>query len=512
MLINYDLFRIMLSNNDTTDPLYTYLLNPGPDIVILDEGHRIKNSESLVSILIHKIKTKLRICLTGYPLQNHLSEFHCMVDFVAPLLLGTEEHFKNKYRHDIERCYADSTESEKMRAAASLYTVQLLASMVTHRRDESILADELPKKTEFNVQFKMTSAQRQLYNWVIRNFQPNDSALTSLLILRSICNHPKIFQEFILRRMASSNVTKQTKKYVKRGVRDEPIDDIIEENEDDVFFNWFAKSASDMRQLHSDLNFEDWECSGKVLFTIDVCRECKAIKEKIVIVSHSIACLDYLQKQLPKADIKICRVDGQTAAGIRQEIIDRFQYNNEVTALLLSAKAAAIGVNIVSANRIILFDQDWNPLYDEQSVGRIYRYGQTKPVYVYRLLIGDSIEERISAQSFHKKSISRRLIDNEAVTTISKSNLRAYFKLAGQDLPSISVERILNRDINNDVLTLNVLKKNEFRITSFNNHELLKGDMNYSIYMTDYVKARAKKEAMEVLKLWKISNSQNRLE
>lgn len=75
--------------------------------------------------------------------------------------------------------------------------------------------------------------------------------------------------------------------------------------------------------------------------------------------------------------------------------------------MLLSAKAAAIGINLTAANRVVLVDQDWNPLYDEQSIGRVFRYGQTKPVFVYRLITASTIEERIFAQSIHKRSISR---------------------------------------------------------------------------------------------------------
>lgn len=75
--------------------------------------------------------------------------------------------------------------------------------------------------------------------------------------------------------------------------------------------------------------------------------------------------------------------------------------------MLLSAKAAAIGINLTSANRVVLVDQDWNPLYDEQSIGRVFRYGQKKPVFVYRLITASTIEERIFSQSIHKRSISR---------------------------------------------------------------------------------------------------------
>lgn len=103
----------------------------------------------------------------------------------------------------------------------------------------------------------------------------------------------------------------------------------------------------------------------------------------------------------------MCRIDGTTPGSERQTIVDRFQNDDSFGVMLLSAKAAAIGINLTSANRVVLVDQDWNPLYDEQSIGRVFRYGQKKPVFVYRLITASTIEERIFSQSIHKRSISR---------------------------------------------------------------------------------------------------------
>lgn len=106
---------------------------------------------------------------------------------------------------------------------------------------------------------------------------------------------------------------------------------------------------------------------------------------------------------------KVCRIDGSTPGSERQIVVNRFQNDESFSVILLSAKAAAIGINLTAANRVVLVDQDWNPLYDEQSIGRIFRYGQKKPVFVYRLITASTIEERIFTQSIHKKSVSRYL-------------------------------------------------------------------------------------------------------
>lgn len=135
MLANYDQFRSLLTAGNINDKemYYHYLVNPGPDVIILDEAHRIKNSYSILSALVKKIKTKSRICLTGYPLQNRLLEYYYMIDFIAPGLLGSKEKFDSYFGNYIEKCYADSSTTTKERANFKLYVLQLLTAHVTHR-------------------------------------------------------------------------------------------------------------------------------------------------------------------------------------------------------------------------------------------------------------------------------------------------------------------------------------------------------------------------------------------
>jgi hypothetical protein len=135
MLINYDLFRALLGTSNLNDQkeYCRYLVNPGPDIVILDEAHRIKNSSSLLSTHVNKIRTRSRICMTGYPLQNRLLEYYYMINFIAPGLLGSKDRFKTYFSIYIDKCYSDSSKHIKEQAAFKLYVLQLLTGHVTHR-------------------------------------------------------------------------------------------------------------------------------------------------------------------------------------------------------------------------------------------------------------------------------------------------------------------------------------------------------------------------------------------
>lgn len=133
--MNYDRFSRLLNSKDANNAstYYKYLVNPGADIVVLDEAHRIKNSSSIISHQVQKIRTRSRICMTGYPLQNHLIEYYYMIDFIAPGLLGSVDEFKAYFALYIENCYSDSSKAVKSQAAFKLYVLQLLTNNVTHR-------------------------------------------------------------------------------------------------------------------------------------------------------------------------------------------------------------------------------------------------------------------------------------------------------------------------------------------------------------------------------------------
>ncbi|KAG1441863.1 hypothetical protein G6F56_011301 [Rhizopus delemar] len=188
---------------------------------------------------------------------------------------------------------------------------------------------------------------------------------------------------------------------------------------------------------------------------------------------------------------------------VRQSIIDSFNSDKSKHVLLLSAKAAAIGINVTGANRIVLVDQDWNPLYDEQSIGRIYRYGQSKPVTVYRLITASSIEERIFAQSMHKKSISRRLIDNKISSVVSKEELKDYYVMPELNLPRANMDDIRNH-IQPDFVTYSALLQNKQYLTEFDIYSIKAADVyDPTTKLTKEERETATAEALEFLKKWR---------
>ncbi|KAG0764140.1 hypothetical protein G6F29_008392 [Rhizopus arrhizus] len=533
MLMNYDQLRYLIVNSSKSeDEYYKYLINPGPDVVVLDEGHRIRNAGSQISQIISEFRTRARICLTGYPLQNHLLEYYYMLDFVAPGILGPKETFKSYFTFYIEKSYADSSKSIRQKAASRLYTLQLLTEEVAHRRDATTLQKDLPFKTEYVVSFKMTDVQRLGYINALKSIEHQGSLIDHLFILRTICNHPKILQKLLIKRKSKRreqfyvNAMNDDKDddYVDQGSDDEsncdpslasdPVDvDTEKGNDIDDLYDEeteIAKWDDDSFQWAIDYfkndDVESWKCSNKISFIVDLAFDCNAIKEKLIIVSHSLACHDYLQHLFSVIGIEASRIDGGTSPNLRQPIIDDFNSDQNKLIMLLSAKAAAIGINVTSANRIVLIDQDWNPLYDEQSIGRIYRYGQLKPVVVYRLITSSTIEERIFAQSLHKKSISRRLIDNKLSATISKDELKEYYIHPPPDLPLANMNDI-RKNVKPDIVTYSALYQNKDYITECKLHDLETVDeYDPTTRLSKAQQKEALVEATEFLKKWRLNN------
>lgn len=523
MLINYDRFRSMLNTPNANDKeeYFQYLLNPGADIVILDEAHRIKNSTSSLSAHVNRIRTRSRICMTGYPLQNHLTEYYYMINFIAPGLFGDRDEFKAAFGLYIEKCYADSSKTIKEQAAFKLYVLQLVTSHVSHRRDDLVLKKDLTPKTEFLIQFKLTKAQHKGYVSLLHNMD-GQSPLAALTILRSICNHPKIFHSFLVKRQQMKRNEELNKLQAEMEDEDFIVDDeeeevegykviretvdsdTVEDDEESVFDKWAEQHFSWTKEYFENADIESWKCSGKMSFVMDLANECKLAGEKLVIVSHSLACLDYIQHLLPVFGIKYCRLDGSILGKERQSIIDKFNEEEDIGIMLLSAKAAAIGINVTAANRIVLIDQDWNPLYDEQSIGRVYRYGQSKPVFVYRLVTTSTIEERIYKQSVHKKSISRRVIDNKPAAVISREELTNYFQRPSVDLGCIDVETDLPQSL--DWISKSAVAQNSDHITACQFLEEKIDKKSVFQLVPSNLKDKAKLEARTLLSKWKRVN------
>lgn len=162
MIIGYEAFRSFIQSD--SNECENFLANPGPDLVVCDEGHLLKNDKTNLSGALDRIRTIRRIALTGTPLQNHLREYYCMVDFVKPSLLGTTREFNNRFANPIANSqFKDSKPNDIAIMKRRTYVLNKLLEGCVQRLDEEILKPLLPPKMEFAVFVRLSSEQAKLY-------------------------------------------------------------------------------------------------------------------------------------------------------------------------------------------------------------------------------------------------------------------------------------------------------------------------------------------------------------
>ncbi|ORX49118.1 hypothetical protein DM01DRAFT_1291358 [Hesseltinella vesiculosa] len=436
LLINYDQFRSLLAPGRLRSDTYERLLLD-PSLVVLDESHRIKNSTSTIATLVKKFKTHRRLCLTGYPLQNNMIEYYNMLKFTFPELIGNPQEFKSTYQIPIESVYADSSLVQRHQAKLKLFELQLITKWVIHRRDASILHRELAGITEYFITCSLTDIQLKLYTKFLEAVQSTSpNILVDLTVLRSICAHPAVFQKVMTHRESSPKGNRRVLKLNQKN------QDPLEADDDDLegleldealtvskytkenpnYFDWAKEALSSVDFV------QDWHLSHKMAIVFAICRLTKERDEKLVIVSHSLATLDFIQMMLITNFMASFRIDGSTVQRDRQGILDRFNDNRGVSILLLSSRAGGIGVNITAASRMILVDLDWNPSYDQQSIGRVYRFGQKKHVHIYHLMTYSTVETVMMAKNKHKLGIASRVVDNKIAAPMMKKDTSTYYQ------------------------------------------------------------------------------------
>jgi len=174
------------------------------------------------------------------------------------------------------------------------------------------------------------------------------------------------------------------------------------------------------------------EFSGKFLFLDGLLREMvQTTTDRIVLVSNYTKTLDVMAKLCKARKYGYLRLDGDTTVSKRQTLVDKFNKTNEEKVFLLSSKAGGVGINLIGANRLVLFDSDWNPALDLQAMARVWRDGQKKQVYIYRLLSTGTIEEKIFQRQVTKQGLSTGVVDEKTAvdSLFSQDELKALFKL-----------------------------------------------------------------------------------
>ena len=378
----------------------------GIDIVIADEGHRLKTAKNKSAQAIKSLNTSRRVILSGTPIQNDLSEFFMMVDFVNPDLLGSFKTFTKEFEIPIVKSRQPSASKKDVeKGEARSEELASLTSMFILRRTADILSKYLPSKTEYILLCRPTAAQASTYQHVLAcpAFQgalgSSEASLQLITVLKKICNSPSLLNSKILSdpSAAVSPLTAALLASIPRHL---------------LRTNAGSTKLRVLDQLMHNLRTNT--------------------SEKIVLVSNYTATLDLLQTLLTSLSYPYLRLDGSTPSTKRQELVDTFNRSpaSECFAFLLSAKSGGVGLNLIGASRLALFDVDWNPATDLQAMARIHRDGQKRPCIIYRFVMAGGLDEKIWQRQTTKLSLASNIMDQKGGTSnFTKEELQDLFRL-----------------------------------------------------------------------------------
>ncbi|KAM7374138.1 hypothetical protein PAMP_006813 [Pampus punctatissimus] len=479
MIIGYEMYRNLslgqkIENEHWKKEFKTLLVDPGPDFVVCDEGHILRNEASNISKATNAIKTRRRVVLTGTPLQNNLVEYHCMVNFIKKNLLGSLGEFRNRFINPIQngQC-ADSTPKDVRIMKKRAHVLHAMLAGCVQRRDYSELTQFLPPKHEYVVAVRVSPLQYKLY----RHYLDHVAGVGSLTNRGKVRAGANLFKDFqVLSRIWThpwclqlSYINRENKEHEKKNevkaaallgnvesavtetgqsknkdkevnvhisttltgaVKDAPA---IGDEEATISSRPQSTGDSWFKNLLSQNDAKVLEHSAKMVLLFEILQMAEAVEDKVLVFSQSLISLDLIEDFLEAShrardsssikagswikNVDYCRLDGSTSAVLRTKWADQFNNaaNVRCRLFLISTRAGSLGINLVAANRVIIFDASWNPSYDIQSIYRVYRFGQLKHVFVYRFLAQGTMEEKIYERQVTKQSLSYRVVDQQQI-------------------------------------------------------------------------------------------------
>ena len=363
------------------------------EYAVLDEGHKIRNPNTAITIYCKELRTANRIILSGTPMQNNLVELWSLFDFVFPMRLGTLVNFRQQFEYPIRQGgYANASNLQVQTAMKCAETLKDTISPYLLQRFKADVASDLPKKSEQVLFCKLTKFQRESYENFLESedlkaiMNGKRQVLYGVDILRKICNHPDLVEHKTLS--------------IKPG------------------YNYGSGARSGKMQVVKAL-LELWKEQGQ---------------KTLLFAQHRIM-LDILEKFIKSLQgFTFRRMDGNTLIQARQGMVDEFNNNPDVHVFLLTTKVGGLGINLTGANRVIIYDPDWNPSTDIQARERAWRLGQKREVRIYRLMTAGTIEEKIYHRQLFKQFLTNKILrDPKQRQTFQMKDLHDLFTLGGVD-------------------------------------------------------------------------------
>uniref|UniRef100_A0A8C7AH37 Chromodomain helicase DNA binding protein 5 n=1 Tax=Neovison vison TaxID=452646 RepID=A0A8C7AH37_NEOVI len=330
--------------------------------LVVDEAHRLKNNQSKFFRVLNSYKIDYKLLLTGTPLQNNLEELFHLLNFLTPERFNNLEGFLEEF--------ADISKEDQIKKLHDLLGPHML------RRLKADVFKNMPAKTELIVRVELSQMQKKYYKFILtRNFEALNSKgggnqvslLNIMMDLKKCCNHPYLFPVAAVEAPVLPNGSYDGSSLVKS--------------------------------------------SGKLMLLQKMLKKLRDEGHRVLIFSQMTKMLDLLEDFLEYEGYKYERIDGGITGGLRQEAIDRFNAPGaQQFCFLLSTRAGGLGINLATADTVIIYDSDWNPHNDIQAFSRAHRIGQNKKVMIYRFVTRASVEERITQVAKRKMMLTHLVV------------------------------------------------------------------------------------------------------
>ncbi|CAE6466482.1 unnamed protein product [Rhizoctonia solani] len=368
------------------------------EYIVIDEAHRIKNADSLLAQIVRAFTSRGRLLITGTPLQNNMRELFALLNFICPEVFSDYEDL------DLFLHQGDEGQSEEEKSAQVVAALHKILRPFLLRRVKSDVEKSLLPKKEINIYVGLTDMQRKWYRSVLEKDIEAVNGLTGgkkegkarlmniVMQLRKVTCHPYLFD----------------------GAEPGPpytTDEHLVDN------------------------------AGKMVILDRLLKHLKTQGSRVLIFSQMSRVLDILEDYCLFRSYQYCRIDGGTAHEDRIAAIDEYNKpGSEKFIFLLTTRAGGLGINLTTADIVVLYDSDWNPQADLQAMDRAHRIGQTKQVYVYRFITEGSVEERMLERAAQKLRLDQLVIQQGRQTAVNK----AANKEELLDLIQHGAEKIVN--------------------------------------------------------------------
>lgn len=392
------------------------------EYLVLDEGHSIKNLKGQRFENLARLKVLHKLILSGTPIQNNMMELLSLLRFLMPNL------FQNQVLLDLA-VEGDTT-----------YGVGVFRSLLEPfclRRVKDTVLKEIGPKHDSTLLIGLPGGQRNAYDALVESYRHDRrlrSATHAFTQLRKAANHPLLlrrhYTDEMMREIAklivtSATISIQCKDPLRKAFQ------LLSKMSDFRIHEWCAEESSSVPKLadymltSSRFGRVRLTESGKFDQLRDLLPKLRAQGHRALVFSQWTNLLDIMELLMEELGMEYTRLDGSTPAAERQSRVDRFNRDEKLSVFLLSTRSGGVGLNLTSADTVILHDLDFNPQNDIQAENRCHRIGQKKPVTVYRLVAKDTVDERIFQIAQKKKALNQAvLLPCEADSDFAKSIMK----------------------------------------------------------------------------------------